>query len=73
MFLFKGATPLMAAAGGGNLDIVKLFLKKGANVNDKSITGKFLILYFIVIICLLLLIKIYSQNKKKIYVFYHIK
>ncbi len=47
MFLFKGVTPLMTAAVGGNLDIVKLFLNKGANVNDKSNDGKLLILYFI--------------------------
>ncbi len=48
MFLFKGYTPLMyAAALGGNLDIVKLFLNKGANVRAKDDDGKFLILYFI--------------------------
>ena len=48
MFIFKGLTPLIAAAQGGNLDIVELILNQGADVNDKSITGKFLILYFIV-------------------------
>ena len=51
MFIFKGATPLMYAAYdalGGNLDIVKLFLNKGANVKAKDDDGKFLILYFIV-------------------------
>ena len=47
MFLFKGGTPLMFAAQYGQLDIVKILLNQGANVNDKSITGKFLILYFI--------------------------
>ena len=48
MFLFKGLTTLMAAAQGGNLDIVKLFLNKGADVRAKDDDGKFLILYFIV-------------------------
>ncbi len=48
MFLFKGVTPLMLAARGGNLDIVKFLLNQGANVNKKSNIGKFLILYFIV-------------------------
>ncbi len=48
MFLFKGSTPLMYATQGGNLDIVKLFLNKGANVRAKDDDGKFLILYFIV-------------------------
>ena len=47
MCLFKGSTPLMFAAAGGNLDIVELFLNNGADVNDKSNRGKFLILYFI--------------------------
>ncbi len=47
-FLFKGWTPLIAAAEGGNLDIVKLFLDKEADVNAKNNYGKFLILCFIV-------------------------
>ena len=47
MFLFKGFTLLMAAAQGGNLDIVELFLNNGADVNNKDNIGKFLILYFI--------------------------
>ena len=37
----------MFAARSGHLDIVKLLLNQGANVNDKSNDGKFLILYFI--------------------------
>ena len=45
MFLFKGETPLMLAARGGNLDIVKFLLNQGANDTDDD--GKFLILYFI--------------------------
>ncbi len=65
MFLFIGWTSLMLAARGGNLEIVKLLLNQGANVNEKSIVGKFLILYFIKTIGVLLLIKIYLQNKKK--------
>ncbi len=48
MFLFKGETPLMYAAWGGNLDIVKLFLNRGADIKAKNNDGKFLILYFIV-------------------------
>ena len=48
MFLFKGETTLIAAAQGGNLDIVELFLNKGANVKAKDDNGKFLILCFIV-------------------------
>ena len=65
MFLFKGKTPLMRAAENGHLEIVKLLLNQGANVNEKSDVGKFLILYFIKTIGVLLLIKIYLQNKKK--------
>ena len=65
MFLFKGYTALMLAARGGHLDIVKLLLNQGANVNEKSNVGKFLILYFIKTIGVLLLIKIYLQNKKR--------
>ena len=48
MFLFKGLTTLMAAAQGGNLDIVELFLNKGADIKAKDKYGKFLILCFIV-------------------------
>ncbi len=48
MFIFIGYTPLMAAAVGGNLDLVKLFLNKDADVNAKDNEGKFLILCFIV-------------------------
>ena len=48
MFIFIGETPLMAAAQGGNLDIVELFLNKGADIKAKNNDGKFLILYFIV-------------------------
>ncbi len=46
MFLFKGWTPLMFAAKYGHLETVK-FLANGANVNEKDIIGKFLILYLI--------------------------
>lgn len=39
-------TPLMAAASGGYVDIVKLLLVHGADVNAQSSTGKpYLILY----------------------------
>ncbi len=38
----------MAAAREGNLDIVQLFLNKGADVKAKIDTGKFLILCFLV-------------------------
>ena len=48
MFLFKDVTLLMYAAEGGNLDIVELFLNKGADTKAKNKYGKFLILYFIV-------------------------
>ena len=51
MFLFKGETPLILAALNGQLDIVEFLVSHGADVNDKSIksiTGKFIILYFIV-------------------------
>ena len=48
MFLFIEWTPLMAAAEYGHLDIVKLLLNQGANVNYMDTFGKFLILYFIV-------------------------
>ncbi len=48
MFIFIGSTPLMYAAVGGNLDIVELFLNKGADIKAKNNDGKFLILYFIV-------------------------
>ena len=34
-----GKTPLIAAAGSGNLDTVKLLISKGANVNHFSILG----------------------------------
>ena len=34
----------MYAAVGGNLDIVELFLNKGANVKAKDDDGKFLII-----------------------------
>ena len=48
MFLFKGETPLMAAAEGGHLDIVEFLVTHGADVNVKGgYWGKFLILYFI--------------------------
>ena len=47
MFLFKGETPLMAAAEGGHLDIVEFLVTHGADVNVKTNDGKFLILYFI--------------------------
>ena len=43
MFIFKGETALMAAARGGNLDIVKLFLNKGADVKAKDDGGKLFI------------------------------
>ena len=44
MFLFKGFTPLIRAALNGHIDIVEFLVSHGADVNDKSITGKFLIL-----------------------------
>ena len=34
-------TPLMAAASGGYVDIVKLLLVHGADVNAQSSTGKY--------------------------------
>ena len=37
----------MFAAVNGQLEIVKLLLNHGADINDKSYDGKFLILYFI--------------------------
>lgn len=36
-------TPLMAAASGGYVDIVKLLLVHGADVNAQSSTGKTLL------------------------------
>ena len=45
MFLFKEDTPLMEAARAGHLEIVKLLLNQGANANDTSKAGKFLILF----------------------------
>ncbi len=47
MLLFLGYTPLMIAADGGNLEIVKFLFKHGANVNDMDNFGKFLIPYCI--------------------------
>ena len=41
MFLFKGWTPLMWAADGGHLEVVKYLANNGANVNDKDDFGKF--------------------------------
>lgn len=35
-------TPLMAAASGGYVDIVKLLLVHGADVNAQSSTGRYL-------------------------------
>ena len=69
MFIFKGYTPLMAAAQGGNLDIVNLFLNKGADVRAKDDDGKFLILCFIGYRQFLSyhFMKIYLQLKEKIY------
>ena len=46
MLLFKGWTPLMIAALGGDLNIVEFLIKKGGDVNVKSNDGKFLILNF---------------------------
>ncbi len=43
MFIFIGWTPLMYAAEGGSLDIVKLLLNKGADIKAKDNDGKFLI------------------------------
>ncbi len=48
MLIFKEWNPLMYAAAYGHLDIVKLLLNQGANVNSRANDGKFLILYFIV-------------------------
>ena len=48
MFIFKGDTPLMYAARGGNLDIVQLLLNKEADIKANDKYGKFLILFFIV-------------------------
>ena len=48
MFLFKGKTPLMYAASGGRLEVVKYLVNNGANVNDKDKDGKFSIHYLIV-------------------------
>lgn len=36
-------TPLMAAANGGHVKIVKLLLAHGADVNAQSSTGKYII------------------------------
>ncbi len=47
-FLCIGYTLLMFAVAGGNLDIVKYFLNREADVNAKDNDGKFLILCFIV-------------------------
>ena len=40
MFLFIGETPLINAAGQGKLEVVKLLINHGANVNDQSGFGK---------------------------------
>ena len=49
MFLFKGVTPLMYAAQGGHLGIVKFLVTHGADVNVKfGLFGEFLILHSIV-------------------------
>ncbi len=40
-------TPLMAAASGGYVDIVKLLLVHGADVNAQSSTGTILFYFFI--------------------------
>ncbi len=47
MFLFIGWTPLIAAAQFGHLNIIESLVTYGADVNNKSNRGKFLILYFI--------------------------
>lgn len=36
----KGLTPLMAAAKGGNLEIVRFLLERGADVNARNEYGK---------------------------------
>lgn len=47
-------TPLMAAASGGYVDIVKLLLVHGADVNAQSSTGKTPLHFFNILIMLLL-------------------
>lgn len=42
-------TPLMAAASGGYVDIVKLLLVHGADVNAQSSTGKIVPILIIII------------------------
>ncbi len=48
----------MDAASNGDLDVVKLLVEEGADVEAKNKLGKFLFLYFLCRDNLLLLIKI---------------